>query len=422
MTKQLVGIAAAVMTTFLVLALLWQFQIVVVYLIISLVVAAVLRPLVRRLAGQRLVTSVAWVLLYLAVLASVGFLLFIAAEAAINEIGQLAQTLAVRDVWRLPLWLEGSSFQQTLIGRLPAPSKIFDAVTGDQGQLVLPALLGFTQGMGSIVSAVLVILFLSLYWSINQVHFERLWLSLLPPDRRQRARDVWQTIETDVGAYIHSRIILSLTGGVLLGLGFWLIGSPYPALLALTGALASLIPVVGPILAVITVFLVGLQTSVQISVLTTIYALVVLLALMIWAKPRLFNRKWNNPILTVVLLLAMADAFGLIGIILAPALSIVCQILWNRLVSRRTVVGTAVQVSDLKRRYAAVRDALTAMDGPPQALATSSMERLNQLIEKAEPILQVGPSAAVQSTDLDESMQPTRTMAAEVGLPVSSIT
>ena len=74
----------------------------------------------------------------------------------------------------LPVWLEGSSFQQTVIARLPPPSKLFEAFTGNQGQLVLPALLGFTQGIGGVVSAVLVILLLSLYWSINQIHFERL--------------------------------------------------------------------------------------------------------------------------------------------------------------------------------------------------------------------------------------------------------
>ena len=36
-----------------------------------------------------------------------------------------------------------------------------------------------------------------------------------------------------------------------------------------------------------------------------------------------------------VLLIALADAFGFVGIIVAPPLSIVCQILWSRLVSHR---------------------------------------------------------------------------------------
>jgi predicted PurR-regulated permease PerM len=401
MTKQLVMFGTAVMTTLLALLVLWQFRIVVVYVLISLTLAAALRPLVNRLVGRGLVVRMAWILLYLAVLGSFGFLLFLTTEAAIHEIQGLAHTLSVQDKWMLPIWLEGSPFQQALVARLPPPSKLFEAVTGDQGQLVLPALVGYTRGIVGVVSGVFIILFLSLYWSINQIHFERLWLSLLPSGQRKQARDIWRTVEPDIGAYIRSQVIHSLLAGLLLGLGYWLLGSPYPALLALAGALACLIPVVGVALAVIPVLLVGLLTSVQLSLFTALYALVVLIALGVWVKPRLFNRRWDNPILTLVLLIAMADAFGLIGIILAPPLSAICQILWSLLVSHRLASGAAAQISDLKERQARVWDTIKAMDEPPLALVTSSMERLTHLIERAEPILQAGlpvePSEPFQS-------------------------
>ena len=394
MTKQLVRFGAAVMTTLLALVVLWQFRIVVVYVLISLMLAAALRPLAKRLVGQGLVVRVAWILLYLVVLGCFGVLLFLTGETAINEIQQLANTVSVQNEWKLPAWLEGSSFQLALMARLPPPNKLFEALTGDQGQLVLPAILGFTQGIGGVVSGVIVILFLSIYWSISQLHFERLWLSLLPSGQRKQARGIWRVVEPDIGAYIRGEIIQSLLAGLLLGLGYWLLGSPYPALLALTGALACLIPVVGVALAVIPVLVVGLLTSVQLSLFTTLYALAVLVALEVWVKPRLFNRRWDNPILTIVLLIALADAFGLPGIIVAPPLSVVCQILWSRLVSRRAVLGAAAQVSDLKERQARLWDSIKAMDEPPLPLVTSSMERLTQLIEKAEPILQASELAA----------------------------
>jgi predicted PurR-regulated permease PerM len=390
MTKQLVGFGTAVMTTLLALVVLWQFRIVVVYVLISLALAAALRPLVKRLVGRGFVVRVAWILLYLVALGSFGFLLFLTGKTAINEIQQLAHSVSVQDEWRLPVWLEGSSFQQTLVARLPPPSKLFEAVTGDQGQLVLPAILSFTQSIAGVVSGVLIALFLSLYWIVNQIHFERLWLSLLPSGQRKQARDIWRTIEPDLGAYISSQVVHSLLAGLLLSLGYWLLGSPYPALLALAGALACLIPVVGVALAVIPVLLVGLLTGVQLSLFTVLYALLVLIALGVWVRPRLFNRRWDNPILTVVLLIALADAFGLVGIVVAPPLSAVCQILWNLLVSHRLASGAAAQVSDLKERQARVWDNIRAMDGLPLALVTSSMERLTLLIEKAEPILQAG--------------------------------
>jgi putative permease len=348
-------------------------------------------------------------------LVSFGFLLFLIGKTVVNDIQHLSQTVSVQDVWRLPIWWQGNSVLQGLVDSLPPPSKIFLAITGSQGQLVLPALLGFTQNLGDIVSGALVILFLSIYWSINQIHFERLWLSLLSSSRRKQVRDIWRIVEPELGTYIRSEIIQSLLAGLFLGLGYWLFGSPYPALLAVTGAILWLIPVIGAPLALILPLIMGLLSSVQLSLLTVVYTLLILVAMELWVEPRLFKRKWDNPILTLVIILAMADAFGLVGILVAPPLSAVCQILWNLLVSRHLVVGTALQVSDLKQRQANVWENIKAMEGPPNAMVTNSMERLTGLLEKAEPILQVG-----LPTGIPEPFQSPQPVISEDGLPDSS--
>ena len=387
MTKQVARFGAAVMTTLLALVVLWQFRIVVVYVLFSLTLAAALRPLFHRLVGRGFAVRIAWILLYLLALGSIGFILFLTGETAIREIQQLANTVSVQDEWTLPVWLEGSLFQQTLAARLPPPSKLFEALTGDQGQHVLPAILGFSQGIGGVVSGFVIILFLSLYWSINQIHFERLWLSLLPSGQRKQARGIWRTVESDVGSYIRSEIIQSLLAFMLLGLGYWLLGSPYPTLLALVGALTWLIAVVGAPLAIILPLIFGLLTSLQLSLFTVLYTLVVLIALQVWVEPRLYRHRWNNPILTLIVLLAMADAFGLVGILVAPPLSVLCQILWSRLVSNRIAAGASVRISDLKERQEHLRTIIGEMVELPPPLVISSKERLTDLLEKAEPIL-----------------------------------
>jgi hypothetical protein len=53
------------------------------------------------------------------------------------------------------------------------------------------------------------------------------------------------------------------------------------------------------------------------------------------------------------------------------------------------------------------------MDEPPLALVSSSMERLTDLIEKAEPVLQAGLPAA----DLPEPFQSSQSITAEGGPP-----
>ena len=86
--------------------------------------------------------------------------------------------------------------------------------------------------------------------------------------------------------------------------------------------------------------------------------------------------------------MALADTFGLVGLIIAPPLSVVCQILWSRLVTRRAVSGAAGEISDLKARQLQVREIVEGMEAPPP-LVTSSLERLTRLLEQAESTLAV---------------------------------
>jgi predicted PurR-regulated permease PerM len=403
MTKRLLVIGTAVMTTLLALVALWQFRSVVIYVLISLAVAATVRPIAKSESRRNLLTRLLLILLYVVSIGIFGLLIFLVGRLLIGDLQQLAQKISVQSTWMFPARLEGGLFHQALVGWLPTPDKLFEAITS-QRQLMLSAVLGFTQGISGMMSAFFVILFLSIYWGINQNHFERLWLSLLPSEQRTPARDIWRTLEHGLGAYIRSEILQSLLAVFLLGFGYWVLGSPYPALLAVVGAVAWLVPVVGAALAVILPLLLGLLTGAQLSLFTVLYTLIVLIALQVWVEPRLFRRKLDNPILTLVILLAMADAFGLLGIIFAPPLSVVCKILWNLLVSDRLAPETAVQVSDLKERQARLRLVIEEMEESPPPLVVSSMERLAGLLERAEPILQAALPA--EPPDLFHPSQP----------------
>jgi predicted PurR-regulated permease PerM len=414
MTKRLLVLGTAVMTTLLALLVLWQFRIVVMYVLISLALAATVRLVARSESRRSFVARLPLILLYAGSIVIFGLLIFLVGKLLVNDLQQLAQTISVQSSWKLPAGLEGGLLQQALDRWLPTPDKLFEAITS-QRQLMLSAVLGLTQGIGGIVSGLFIILFLSIYWSVNQNHFERLWLSLLPSEQRTPAREIWRTLERDLGAYIRSEIIQSLLAVLLLGVGYWMLGSPYPALLAVVGAVAWLVPIVGAALAVVLPLLLGLLTGAQFNLFIVLYTLVVLIALQVWVEPRLYRRARNNPILTLVILLAMADAFGLLGIIIAPPLSVACQTLWNLLLSNRMTPETSLQISDLKERQARLYVELDEMEGPPLPLIASSMERLAGLLAKAEPILQ-----ATMPAGPPDPFHPPQTLASENGSSIST--
>jgi len=97
MTKRLLVIGTAVMTTLLALVALWQFRIVVVYVLISLVLAATVRPIAiaRSESGRKLVIRLLLILLYVVSLGIFGFLIFLVGRLLAGDLQQLAQKISI---------------------------------------------------------------------------------------------------------------------------------------------------------------------------------------------------------------------------------------------------------------------------------------------------------------------------------------
>ena len=389
MIKKVVRIGFAVLTTIMAIVIFWLFRTAVIYVLISLILAASIRPFITRLVGKKIIIRLIWILFYLIVIGGLSTLFIFAIQTSATELQTMAQGVSAQDKWTLLLWSDNTGLQ-SLFERLPSPSVLFQAIIGNEGELIVPVFFGIVQDIGGVIGAIAIILVLSVYWSINQNHFERLWLSLLPSDQRKQVRGIWERIESDIGDYVRGQVLHSILAGIILGLGYWLIGSPSPALLALVGIIGSMIPVVGLFLVVFTTLVLGLLTSAQISLFTVLYTIVILTALAIWVKPRLINRQWDNPILTLVLMVALADSLGIIGIVIAPLLSIIFQILWGWLIRRSTKTSPVSLLSDLKVRLANLSATVNEMEEPRLPLITSSLERITGLLEEAEPVLKSG--------------------------------
>src|SRR5512145_2674026 len=130
MTKQLVVIGTAVMTTLLALVALWQFRIVVIYFLISLALAATVRPIVMGKSKRSVVTRLLWILLYLVSLGIFGMLIMLVGRLLVANIQDLVQQISIQTTWMLPPWLDGGLFKPALERWLPPPNKLFEAIIG----------------------------------------------------------------------------------------------------------------------------------------------------------------------------------------------------------------------------------------------------------------------------------------------------
>jgi putative permease len=389
--KRLAWFTLLILATLTLALIFWEFRGAVVLFGLSLAVAAAVRPLVDRLAARGVPRGVALLVAYLLCLGGFIALVLILSGPLLTDLQQLTRDLARSYEQLKTQWPTGSPVQQMIANQLPAASDLSTAITGPQGSIVLQAVLGLTMSSLDLLGQLLIVLVLSIYWSADQEHFKRWWLSLLPLQARGRARDVWQNIEVGFGSYLRSQTIQSVLAVLLLGLGYQALGLPYPVALALIGAIGWLIPWVGVLVAVIPAAWVGLSISPMLGVLAAALTIGALAFLEFVVEPRLFKRERFSSLLAVIVLLVLADEYGLIGLLLAPPVAAAIQIFAGQMwrVTTRSLVApphdpivSAQPIGMLQTRLALVHTQLAAQPESRPEL-NNLADRLEQLIERA---------------------------------------
>jgi predicted PurR-regulated permease PerM len=378
-----------VVITLIFLLLLWQFSVAILLFLLSLAVAAALRPLINSITGRNVPKRLALGIVYFLLIAAIVSSLFLISQPLFAEI-QLASDDLITNYDRIKAeWpLRGSTFQQTLAEQLPPSADFYQAITSPQGVPVLTGVFGIAQNFFSILGQIAIVLVLSLYWSADQFRFERLGLSLLPQEHHSRALHIWRSVETGVGAYLRSELIQSIIAGLLLWLGYSVLGIRYPVLLALWGAIVRLIPWFGALIAVLPALFIGIGISSLVGILATFYTVGILLTLKLIIEPRFFPRYKYSSLLIVLFVIALAQAFGFLGVVLAPPLAVAIQILFQYLYPFATPTvppEISEQTTSIKERLLQLR---RRVQNSNQREAVQLVARLQRLANRATDYLQ----------------------------------
>ncbi len=384
---RIAGYTALVLATLAILYLAWQFNRALVLFLLSLAAAAAFRPLEDALRRRGLRRRIAMLLSYAIVLAALAILILVASGPMISDLQQATNDgLVAYEGLRASLGRSQLAPSDQLTGWLPSTQAIYAALTGEESGQAFQAIFGAAEGTLDLLAHLAIVLILSLYWSSDQVRFERLWLSLLPVNQRARARNIWHEIESDVGATIAREVTLSVLCGVALWLGYLALGIKYGTLLAALAAIAHLIPWLGPALIVFASFSLGLGQSLLLALTAAGYSTLVLVLLRSILGARLFPRPRYNPLLLVTFVIAMADSFSLVGVILAPILTVAVQILLSNLLlvySAHTGECAENTLHNLQSRLGDIRR-LADDQQSAGAVPANLISRLDRLITKAQ--------------------------------------
>ncbi len=355
--KQTVWYIAVVAVTLVALILLWQFSISIVLFALSLAVAAALRPLIDALAIRARSKRFALGLVYSLVVGTIVVILAVGGQLLLKDVQKVTDDFAtayqrVKSDWPN----DPSIFRHTVAEQLPTSDDLYQAITSEEGLIMLTeggGLSNFFSGFGYVA----IILVLSIYWSADQLRFERLTVSLFPTEHRPKALHILRTVEKGVGSYLRSELLQSLLAGVLLGLGYGLLGLRYPVLLAVWVAIVRLIPWFGVLIAVLPLFFFGAGSVPFSSVIAILLTALVLLGLRAVVETKITDHRRNHSLLIVLFVILLAQAFGFMGVLLAPPLAVAVQILLGELypLFTRRYSQELHEAFELKKRLSSLR-------------------------------------------------------------------
>lgn len=381
--RRLMGYTAVILLTGIGLLLLWQFRQVLLLFVLSLFAAAAVRPLMNRLALLGLSRTMAQLLLYIVGIGGFLLLLFLLGGTLLAEVNILVNRAVIRYDLLYRNWLNGVAWQQALAERLPPPLSLSDPNSASV-EAMLPAMLDLTQGILGFVAVLLLVLVLSIYWSVDQNRFERLWLSLLPTVRRSYARDSWREIETAVGAYLRSQITQSALAALLLAIGAFAMGLDFPLVLAFFGALAAFVPLFGGAATAVVAFSTGSADGLLMAATAMFYTMLVFGALEWVVEPRLLRRR-RNYLLTMLTIIPLVDAFGWIGVVGAPLLAAALEVLIRQYYQAQLMRrNTAVHLKDLEKRYQQLQSQLQRV---PDENNVAPSPEISNLLDRLEDLL-----------------------------------
>ncbi len=312
----------------LLLILLFIPQVVGIFLLFysAFVVSSSLEPLIEKLQKfmSRKVAATISVLGFMLLT----FLAFIPIlVAAINEIISFAETLPQNINAATNFIATKSIFGYRLADLLDLQDVI--GSFGGFAQNVVNKSIDVTVNLAQICIFLIVFMMIVFYFAIDKDYLESKFIDFFPPDMKNTAKDILDTISLKVGAYVRTQVISMIAVGFMVMIGLILLNIKYAFLLGLISGILDIIPIAGPTISLLAIILAAYSAGWLKVVLAIIAFLIVQQISNYVVRPFLFGKFMALHPLTLFLALFIAQQFfGVVGVILSPAIaSTVCVLI-----------------------------------------------------------------------------------------------
>jgi len=151
----------------------------------------------------------------------------------------------------------------------------------------------------------------------DSAQFKAYSLRLFPPKLRNEVNQILMNMDVQVGSYIRGQIIVATCIGILLFIGYSIIGLDYAITLAIIAAVTSVVPYLGPTIAISPAIIIAIVHS----------PFMLLKLAIVWAAVQFLDGNFISPnvmgitmkihpLTIIIVLLVGGNLFGLVGMVL----------------------------------------------------------------------------------------------------------
>ncbi|WP_211748355.1 AI-2E family transporter [Paenibacillus sp. Marseille-Q4541] len=177
---------------------------------------------------------------------------------------------------------------------------------------------GFLGILTETVLTIVTVPFILFYLLKDGKKLPKYLLSFLPTNMRPGTTRILSESNHQISSYIRGQIIVSFCIGVLLYIGYVIIGLDYALILATIASFTSIVPYLGPAIAITPALIVAAFTSpIMLLKMIAVWTIVQLVEGK-FISPQIMGKSLKvHPITIIFVILTAGNLFGVVGILLA---------------------------------------------------------------------------------------------------------
>ena len=182
---------------------------------------------------------------------------------------------------------------------------------------VASGITGFVTALTGFVLSLVIVPFILFYLLLEGEKMPKFILRLFPPRMRNEIGEVLHDMDKQISSYIQGQILVSFCIGIMMTIGFSIIGLDYAVLLGFLAMMTSVVPYLGPAIAATPAAIIAIVMSPFMLLKLGIVWTIVQLIEGKFISPQIMGKSLSiHPITIIFVLLTAGSLFGVPGVVL----------------------------------------------------------------------------------------------------------